>query len=66
MELYVFVLIRSFVKFDNYKWFNNRDDDFVIIKFIKIVLIDKKEIDFFFLEEFVVIVIEKLFNILVI
>lgn len=66
MELYVFVLIRSFVKFDNYKWFNNRDDDFVIIKFIKIVLIDKKEIDFFFLEEFVIIVIEKLFNILVI
>lgn len=66
MELYVFVLIRSFVKFDNYKWFNNRDDDFVIIKFIKIVLIDKKEIDFFFLEEFIIIVIEKLFNILVI
>lgn len=66
MELYVFVLIRSFVKFDNYKWFNNRDDDFVIIKFIKIVLIDKKEIDFFFLEEFIIIVIGKLFNILVI
>ena len=42
---------RSPVKLDNYKRPNNRDDDFVITKFTKIVPIDKKEIDFSFSEE---------------
>ena len=50
-ELHALASTRSPVKLDNYKRPNNRDDDFVITKFTKIVPIDKKEIDFSFSEE---------------
>ena len=50
MELHALASTRSPVKLDNYKGPNNRDEDFVI-KFTKIVPIDKKEIDFSFSEE---------------
>ena len=51
MELHALASTRSPVKLDNYKGPNNRDEDFVITKFTKIVPIDKKEIDFSFSEE---------------
>ena len=50
-ELHALVSTRRPVKLDNYKRPNNRDDDFVITKFTKVVPIDKKEINFSFLEE---------------
>ncbi|XP_074618443.1 uncharacterized protein LOC141877389 isoform X1 [Acropora palmata] len=51
VELHALASTRSPVKLDNYKGPNNRDEDFVITKFTKIVPIDKKEIDFSFSEE---------------
>ena len=50
-ELHALASTRSPIKLDKYKRPNNRDDDFVITKFTKIVPIDKKEIDFSFSEE---------------